>query len=314
MAKPSSVAAPSAQTIGAILVLVWVALVAAKDVYVGHLVQEIDPILLLAICIVITIVVFNAIQLTSLPSYMAAVKKSLGDVIWLNLFTAVSWASFIAALRFLEAAVAESFVVAVDPLATFFLARALRRESQVLRSELAASWAMLAAAAFLGIGVWYGHSSVGVLRPADAAFGMASVVICGIANGGITVASKRLADQGMTASQVMASRFALLLACCVGFVVVRAPAVAPLVDEIGGVLVIGVFGVIAPMFVLQKAIERAEPMTVVLVGSIVPVVAFALQQLDSRLQFSWLSMIGVTAIFLVVIGGVYRRLRTADES
>ena len=304
----------SKSSIGAILVLVWVALSAAKDVYIGHLVQGIDPMLLLAICIVITVVVFNATQLTNLPSYKAAVRQSLGDVIWLNVFTALAWASFIAALRFLEAAVAESFVVAVDPPATFFLARALRRESQILRSELAASWAMLAAAAVLGVGVWYGHSSVGVLRPADAAFGMASVAICGIANGGITVVSKRLADQGMTASQVMASRFALLLAGCVGFVVVRAPDVAPLVDEIGGVVVIGVLGVIAPMFVLQKAIERAEPMTVVLVGSIVPVVAFALQQLDPRLQFSWLSFLGVTAFLVIVIGGTYRRIRTGEAA
>jgi hypothetical protein len=44
-------------------------------------------------------------------------------------------------MKLAHAAVAESFVVAVDPLATFFLARALRRESQILRSELAASWA-----------------------------------------------------------------------------------------------------------------------------------------------------------------------------
>jgi drug/metabolite transporter (DMT)-like permease len=300
----------SSQTIGVVLVLVWVALSASKDVYLGHLVQDIDPILMLVVCIAITLVVFNATQVPDLGSYTGALRANALDVFWLNLFTAVAWGSFFAALRFLEAAVAESFVVAVDPLATICLARALRRESLVLPSELAASWGMLAAAAFLGVGVWYGHSSVGALSPSDATFGIGCVLLCGVANGGITVVSKRLADRKVTTSQVMASRFFLLLAGCLVFLVIRAPAIGPLFDEAGGVLLIGVFGVIAPMFVVQKAIERTEPITVVLVGSIVPVAAFGFQQLDHRLQFSWLSFTGAAAIALVVVAGTYRRLRT----
>jgi drug/metabolite transporter (DMT)-like permease len=241
-------------------------------------------------------------------------KVSLGDVIWLNLFTAVAWASFFAALRFLEAAVAESFIVAVDPLATIFFARALRRESPVSGSELAASWAMLVAAAFLGVSVWYGQSSVGVLSASDATFGIVCVLICGVANGGITVVSKRLADQGMTASQVMASRFFLLLVGCLVFVVAGAPDLTPLLDNLGGVLLITTFGMITPMFVLQKAIERTEPITIVLVGSIVPVVAFAFQQLDTRLQFSWPSFIGVAAIAVIVTWGAYRGLHARESA
>lgn len=305
-------AARRSQTIGIVFVLVWVALAASKDVYLGHLEQGIDSTLLLVGCIAITVAFFNATQLADRASYGGALRGNLVDILWLNLFTAAAWASFFAALRFLEAAVAESFVVAVDPLATLFLARALRRESPVLPSELAASWAMLAAAAFLGVGVWYGQSSVGVLRAADATFGIACVLLCGVANGGITVVSKRLADRKVTASQVMASRFFLLLAGCLAFVLIRGQGMGALVDEIRGVVLVAVFGVIVPMFVLQKAIERAEPMTVVLVGSIVPVVAFGFQQLDSRLSFSWLSFVGVTAIFVVVIGGTYRRIRTGE--
>ena len=257
---------------------------------------------------------FNATQLANRAAYARVFADNLVDVLWINLFSAIAWASFFAALRFLEAAVAESFVVAVDPLATLVLARALRRESPVLRSELAASWAMLAAAAFLGVGVWYGRSSVGVLGAADATFGIACVLVCGIANGGITVISKRLADRKVTANQVMASRFLLLLAGGLAFVLIRGQNIGALADHPGGVAVIAVAGVIVPMFVLQKGIERAEPMTVVLVGSIVPAFAFAFQQLDSRLTFSWLSFTGVVAIFAIVIGGTYRRIRTGEPA
>ena len=315
MPTASSTAARRAHLIGIVLVLVWVALSASKDVYLGHLEQGLDSTLLLVGCIAITVVFFNATQLADRASYAGALRGNLIDILWLNLFTAAAWASFFAALRFLEAAVAESFVVAVDPLATLFLARALRRESPVLPSELAASWAMLAAAAFLGVGVWYGQSSVGALSSSDAGFGIACVLLCGVANGGITVVSKRLADRKVTASQVMASRFFVLLAGCLAVVVSRGRplgALGALVDRAGAVALVAGLGVIAPMFVLQKAIERAEPMTVVLVGSIVPVVAFAFQQLDSRLSFSWLSFVGVTAIFVVVIGGTYRRLRSGE--
>jgi drug/metabolite transporter (DMT)-like permease len=293
---------------------VWVVLTASKDVYLGNLVQDLDSNLLLVGCIATAIVFFNAIQLADRAAYARAFADNLADILWLNLFTAAGWASFFAALKFLEAAVAESFVVAVDPLATLFLARALREQSPVLRSELAASWAMLGAAAFLGVGVWYGHSSVGVLGAADATFGIVSVLVCGIANGGITVMSKRLADRKVTASQVMASRFFLLLAGCLALVLIRGQALGALADHTGGVALVAVLGVIVPMFVLQKAIERAEPMTVVLVGSIVPVVAFALQQLDSRLTFSWMSFAGVTAIFAIVIGGTYWRIRTGETA
>ena len=307
-------AARRAQTIGVVLVLVWVVLTASKDVYLGHLVQGIDSTLLLVGCIAIAVAFFNATQLADRAAYARVFADNLGDVLWLNLFTAAAWASIFAALRFLEAAVAESFVVAVDPLATLILARALRQESPVLPSELAASWAMLGAAAFLGIGVWYGQSSVGALGAADATFGIACVLVCGIANGGITVVSKRLADRKVTANQVMASRFFLLLAGGLAFVLIRGQDMGALADHAGAVAVIAVLGVIVPMFVLQKGIERAEPMTVVLVGSIVPVFAFAFQQLDSRLTFSWLSFAGVTAIFAIVIGGTYRRIRTGEAA
>jgi drug/metabolite transporter (DMT)-like permease len=307
-------AARRAQTIGVVLVLVWVVLTASKDVYLGHLVQGLDSTLLLVGCIAIAVAFFNATQLTNRAAYARVFADNLVDVLWLNLFTAAAWASFFAALRFLEAAVAESFVVAVDPLATLVLARALRHESPVLPSELAASWAMLGAAAFLGVGVWYGQSSVGAIGAADATFAITCVLVCGIANGGITVISKRLADRKVTASQVIASRFWLLLAGGLAFVLSRGQDMGALADHAGGVAMIAVFGVIVPMFVLQKAIERAEPMTVVLVGSTVPVFAFAFQQLDSRLTFSWLSFAGVTAIFAIVIGGTYRRIRTGEAA
>lgn len=303
-------AARRSHTIGVLLVLVWVVLTASKDVYLGHLVQGLDSTVLLAGCVAIAVVFFNVTQLADRAAYARVYADNLADVLWLNLFTAAAWASFFASLRFLEAAVAESFVVAVDPLATLILARALRAESPVLPSELAASWVMLGAAAFLGVGVWYGHSSVGAIGPADTMFAIALVVVCGIANGGITVTSKRLADRGVTASQVMASRFFFLLVGCLAYVLVRGLDLGVLVDHAGAVVVIAVLGMIVPMFVLQKAIERAEPMTVVLVGSTLPVVAFAVQQLDSRLTFSWLSFAGVTAIFFAVIGGTYRRIRT----
>lgn len=314
MSTTSRAAGHHSQTIGAVLVLVWVALSASRDVYLGHLEQGIDSNLLLVGCIAIAIGFFNATQLADRASYAAVLRGNRADILWLNLFTAAAWASFFVALRFLEAAVAESFVVAVDPLATIFLAQALRRESPVLRSELAASWAMLPAAAFLGVGVWYGQSSVGELSAAHAAFGIACVVLSGIANGGITVVSKRLSDRGVTASQVMASRFFLLLVGCLVLVLSRGQAMAALIDEIGSVVLIGVVGVIAPMFLLQKAIERAEPITVVMVGSIVPVAAFGFQQLDARLRFSWMSFAGVMAIFVVVVWGSSRRLGAGGES
>jgi drug/metabolite transporter (DMT)-like permease len=307
-------AARRSHTIGVALVLVWVVLTASKAVYVGHLVQDLDSTLLLVGCMAIAVVFFNATQLADRAAYARVVADNLVDILWLNLFTAAAWASFFAALRFLEAAVAESFVVAVDPLATLFLARALRQESPVLPSELAASWAMMVAAAFLGVGVWYGESSVGVIGGADTMFAIACVLVCGIANGGITVISKRLADRKVTASQVMASRFLLLLAAGLAFVVIRGQDMGALTGHAGGVVVVAVLGMIVPLFVVQKAIERAEPMTVVLVGSTLPVVAFALQQLDSRLTFSWLSFAGVTAIFIIVIGGTYRRIRTGEAA
>jgi len=297
-----------------VLVLVWVVLSASKGVYVGHLVQDLDSNLLLVGCMAIAVVFFNGTQLADRTAYKRVLADNFVDILWLNLFTAAAWASYFASLRFLEAAVEESFVVAVDPLATLILARAMRQGSPVLRSEAAASWAMLVVATLLGIGVWYGESSVGAIGTADAAFAIGCVLVCGIANGGITVVSKRLADRKVTASQVMASRFYMVLVGCLGYVLIRGEHLGALVDHAGGVLVIAGLGMILPMYVLQKGIERAEPMTVVLVGSTLPVVAFAVQQFDSRLTFSWLSFGGVTAIFIIVIAGTYRRLRTGETT
>jgi drug/metabolite transporter (DMT)-like permease len=294
---------------GVMLSVIWVALGAYQEVYVGNLVQGADPILLLVVCMAVTGVGALATQIRDLRGLAAIARRNARTLTYLNISTALAWASGFASLRFIDPAAGDTFAFASTPLATFATAFVLGRRLTLARSELIASIGVLVAGGALGVVVMVGQSGVGDISALTAAIGIALALVCGIVSGIHNIWIKQLSDDGARTLQVMGLRFWLLILGGGAWLLVQRPSVQPLVDHAGGIALLTAFGVIAPIFIGQRAIELTEPTTVALITSLMPAVVFGLQQLDTRLAFSWPSMICVLAMVAIVTWDVLARLR-----
>jgi drug/metabolite transporter (DMT)-like permease len=273
----------------------------AWPVYVGHMVQGVDPILLLVTVVIAGIVLFNAIQLRDPRRYLEVVRKNFRDIVYVNAITLVSWMTSFAALRYIEPVLSNSASGGLEPIATLGLTVLLRRQAAViLRSDVIASVAMLVTALVQVAVIWSGLSGMGLASHDTVWIGIACVVGNALANAGLTVVPKRLFDGGMTRSQILASRMFLLVIGGLIYLWIVRPPIAPVGDDLVGV-VAAFCGLMGTLYLVQAAIQFAEPVTVALICALNPVISLGLQWFDPRLSFSPATL--VTTIVMVALIG-----------
>jgi drug/metabolite transporter (DMT)-like permease len=273
----------------------------AWPVYVGHMAQGLDPIVLLVAVVLMGIVLFNAIQLRDLPRYIAVFRANFRDIAYVNAITLVSWTTSFAALRYIEPVLSNSASAGIEPLATLGLTLLLRRQvAVILKSDVIASSAMLVTALVQFAVIWTGLSGMQLANRDTVWIGIACVVANGLANAALTVVPKRLFDGGMTRSQILASRMFLLVIGGLIYIAVVQPPIAPLTDDWFGVAATFV-GLMGTLYLVQAAIQYAEPVTVALICALNPIASLALQWFDPRLAFSPATM-ATTVVMVALVG------------
>ena len=273
----------------------------AWPVYVGRMVQGIDPILLLVVVVIVGIVMFNAIQLRNPRGYIEVVRRNFRDIAYVNAITLVSWTTSFAALRYIEPVLSNSASAGLEPLATLGLTLLLRRQvATILKSDVIASVAMLVTALVQVAVIWGGLSGLGLASHDTVWIGIACVVGNGVANAALTVVPKRLFDGGMTRSQILASRMFLLAIGGLIYVWFVRPPIAPLGDDLVGVIA-AFIGLMGTLYLVQAAIQFTESVTVALICALNPIFSLGLQWFDPRLAFSP-ATVATTAVMVALIG------------
>lgn len=293
---------------GVVFALLAAGIGGAMQVYVGHAVQVVDPIVVLVEVSLLIIVVFNAAQLRDPRRYLALVKRNARDVVYINVFTLIAWVGSFAALRFIEPALSNSASVGLEPIATLALTVVLWRErATILRSDVIAAIAMLAIAIVQVAAIWGGLSGMGQTGGESVGIGVACLVANGVANGALTVVPKRLFDGEMTRSQILACRMFLLFIAGLLYLWIARPHVAFHDDLL--VVVVTFVAVTGSIYLVQAAIQFAEPVTVSFIISLNPLVVLALQAFDPRLAFSLMTLITTIAMVGLVVWSTLEQVR-----
>jgi hypothetical protein len=281
----------------------------ALPVYVGHMVQGLDPILLLFAVSIVAIVLFNAIQLRAPRRYFELIRSNFREVVYLNVVTLLGWVSSFGALRFVEPVLSNSASVGLEPVATLGLTLLLRKQaSTILRSDVIASFAMLATAVVQIIVMWSGLSGLGNTSHSWVVVGIICVFVNGFANGALTVMPKGLFDGGMTRSQILACRTFLLAIGCLIYILIVRPPLAPLREDLLGVGA-AFLGIVGTLYLIQAAIQFAEPVTVTLICALNPIIALGLQSFDPRLAFSAATLVTTVVMIALVMWSTLEQLR-----
>lgn len=78
-----------------------------------------------------------------------------------------------------------------------------------------------------------------------------------------------------------------------------------LLENIDWIVLVTIFGVALPTYLLQKGIQYCEPFFVMMTICFIPVFTFAFQLFDPRIEWSTLSLIGIIMLFLLGVASIY---------
>jgi drug/metabolite transporter (DMT)-like permease len=227
-------------------------------------------------------------------------KQGVRALIWLNVWTAISFVAFFLGVAVHSATVVFTLEASFAPLAvtTWAVFRA-RRNGGEARPGPAQRWA----ACMLAV---LGTSLVLVMAQSDSggmvALGSAAAfgIIAGVAAGAVVIVSRGLGRSGLGVSQAMAHRFyaTVVFAATVLLTLVPSGLLAPPALDVGLIGGAALACLVGPLFLLQYAMQRLSPVSVTAALATMPTITIA-SELASGRAVNWM----VLSLGLLIVPG-----------
>lgn len=216
----------------------------------------------------------------------------LRELVWLNIWTAVSFVAFFLGVAADSASVVFTLEASFAPLGVtaWTVLRVRRRENHPPPSP--AQWCAVCRLAVLGT------SLVAVMAPSDSG-GIGALlvaatlgVIAGIAAGGLVIVSRELGRNGAGVGQVMAHRFYATgtFATTALLTLIPGGLLAPPVLHVGLIGLAALSCIVAPLFLLQYAMQRLAPVSVTAALATMPAITLAIELTSGR-AVSWIALL-----------------------
>ena len=267
--------------------LAFMALASVRDVYFGGLFQSTDPLGVAVVAFAMCALGFAPIALVRSPESFRLLARRPGEVLAVNVTTALAWIAFFYALRTIEPLLVQILFSGVGPLSVSWLDRlvVLTRPEPLGRTERAIHLGLLGSLVLAAVVVVGGLSGMGRQSAGTALLGVGLAVGAGISISLSTVLSRRLSDTGVRPSALVSVRFvgAIVLAAALAIVSGGGLSLGGSRHEIVVAIVAVLALIVFPIYVNQVGTALASPVTVRAVLALGPVVIFVLQLLEGRL-------------------------------
>lgn len=290
--------------IGISFLLLSAILVSISQVYYANQVQGVHPFLFTGVSFFITAIIFNLIALKQRGRLNISTLTFSNDLVKLNVSSVLAFMGFYYALKFIEPAIVSSlemgvgpfFVIVVTAITTKKKIRATRAQWIITIGTFAASF-LLMMTALLGL------SGVKVTNNTDFVYGITASVLCGLGAVLCTIYSKRLSNAGWTSSTILAHRFYGIIV--ISFLMTYDILPTYLMANIDWIILVTIFGVAIPTFLLQKGIQYCEPFVVMMSICFIPAFTFIFQLADPRIEWSTTSLIGIIMLFTLGVASIF---------
>jgi drug/metabolite transporter (DMT)-like permease len=199
----------------------------------------------------------------------------LRELLLMNVLTAACFLSVFLALTWIPAALTSGVTAALGPLvvACAGLTGAARRPTP-------ATWAFVLALLVVGLALAVrlggGAGSVPAVR---TGYGLLLAALAGVAIGLLTLVSRRLGRLGVGTTEVMAARFHLTYLLAAALIVLRGGLAPGWARAVPGLALLGICAVVLPLFLMQFALQRTDPLAAVVVLATAPAVSYGSQLL-----------------------------------
>jgi len=306
------------ESAGFLASLAFMALASVRDVYFGGLFQSTDPLGVAVVAFAACALVFAPIALVRSPESFRLLARRPGEVLAVNVTTALAWIAFFYALRTIEPLLVQILFSGVGPLSVTWLDRfvALTRPKPLGRTERAIHLGLLVSLVLAAVVVVSGLSGMGQQSVRTALLGVGLAVGAGISISLSTVLSRRLSDAGVRPSALVSVRFvgAIVLAAALAVVSGGGLSLGGSRHEIVVAVVAVLALIVFPIYVSQVGTALASPLTVRAVLALGPVVIFVLQLLEGRLTPSPYSLACAVLYGPLAVSAAVARRRSSMRS
>lgn len=222
----------------------------------------------------------------------AAHKPAVRALVWLNIWTAVSFVAFFLGMGIHSAGVVFTLEASFAPLAVvaWNLFRVHRGDDQPSPS-LVHVWTTCVLAVL-------GSSLVAVIAQSEAG-GVISLlsaaalgIIAGVAAGGVVIVSRGLGRSGVGVGRVMAHRFyaTVVFAATILLTLVPTGMLAPPARDVSLIGAAALASIVVPTFLLQYGMRRLNPLSVTAALAAMPAITIAIELASGR-PVTWIVLL-----------------------
>jgi drug/metabolite transporter (DMT)-like permease len=235
-------------------------------------------------------------------------NRDLLNLAWLNVSTAGNWVGLFLALKYLSPPVISVLFAGGIPGATLVVNRILRSDSSLSSADMIATGLLIVCSATWAI------ANINTLTGSGAANGLFYIAVSSFTIASTTVFSKSLADNAVKTSTIMGQRFYLLIAMSL---IMSSPIaeIASLVERDFEVIIFVVtVGTIASLWLLQKGIEKCEPVLTEVVIATSPVITLLVYAaLVGYKSVAWDTAILSIAVVVIAVFHVFFQYKQTSK-
>ena len=281
------------------LVLLFCFSQAFRDVYFGHVFQDVDFFVVILVAFLLSTVIFTIVPLLRTPGAFRALRGHGRTVVAINLTTALAWSCYFSGLSRLEPSVVNTLHSGMGPLTVVALAALGARLAKTDEIGWGQYFGHAAMAASLVALCWVVLSGSSGLRSGHEASDLLGLALLLVSGSSITISllyCKRLHDHGVSAEVVTAVRYIALILIAGGVVLHKGQlrGIAT-VGDVASLSVLATILIVLPLYALQVGTALTAPLTAHVLRSLGPAFVFALQQFDGRLIYSTPTLVCVLA-------------------
>lgn len=273
-------------------------LTSISQVFYANQVQSVHPFLFTGISFFITALYFQAFAFKQKTKVNWTEDKK--PLLKLNIASAITFMGFYFALKYVEPAIVSSLEMGIAPL--FILILMMLQRKIISIKKWVISIGTLAACLLLIWAVISGESGISAQISAEMFIGIITSIFCGIGAVYCSEYSKELSDRGWSSSMILSKRYIAII--LISFIFTYDLIIPYFIDNIIWILIVTVGGVLIPNYLLQTGIQYTNTFLVMMSLSFIPVFTFLFQLFDTRIQFSFVTFIGVFLLFICGISSL----------
>ena len=260
---------------------------ALRDVYFSRTLQTWSPLDIAALTFTISTLVFLTVAMVRDGRDLMALTRWPREIVAINATSATAWIAFFYALQALEPSLVQVIWAGSGPLAIKLLERAGVRLVAPTRLGALEQWSLTALGLVVALAGLVAVLGLSATDPGPAAFGVGLTLLSGAAISVNILLCKRLHERGVAPVPLLSVRFVgvvvIALACARWS---RSGASLWSSSALPHVALAAVMLIVLPLYLNQRGIALASPLTVRVVHAAGPVLVFALQFVDGRLPTS----------------------------